>query len=67
GSLSLGPQPSLTLDGTFYLIIMSNKPYMKHLARAKSPDDPGIQAARVAMGVDQDPSLEETLMWYRWP
>ncbi|KAF8144950.1 hypothetical protein K438DRAFT_1782366 [Mycena galopus ATCC 62051] len=28
--------------------------------------DPAVQAARVAMGVNQDPSLEKTLQWLRW-
>ena len=39
-----------------------------HIARAhNATEDPIIQAARVAMGVDQDPLLEKTLQWYRWP
>ncbi|KAJ7628588.1 hypothetical protein FB45DRAFT_918697 [Roridomyces roridus] len=61
------PRAAFAQDGTFYLIAMSNKAYMKHLTCSKTPNDPVIQAARVAMGVDKDPSLEATLNWYRWP
>jgi hypothetical protein len=54
-------------DGNFYLIAMFNKPNAGHATRARSVDDPLIESARVAMGVKLDPSLENTLMWYRWP
>ncbi|KAJ7243191.1 hypothetical protein B0H12DRAFT_1221211 [Mycena haematopus] len=70
------PLPYPGADGNFYLIALWNTRESKNkrdsevefVQRAQNATaDPIIQAARVAMGVDQDPKLEETLQWFRWP
>ncbi|KAJ7810747.1 hypothetical protein B0H14DRAFT_2862019 [Mycena olivaceomarginata] len=66
-SLAPAPLPYPGADGNFYLIAMFNKPNPYHPTRAYSVDNHVIESARVAMGVNLDPSLENTLMWYRWP
>ncbi|KAJ7243232.1 hypothetical protein C8J57DRAFT_1366226 [Mycena rebaudengoi] len=64
----LAPIPYPALDGNFYLIAMFNKPNANHLTRVRDlAEDPLIKSARVAMGVDQDESVEKTLQWVRWP
>ncbi|KAJ7100349.1 hypothetical protein C8R44DRAFT_809712 [Mycena epipterygia] len=64
----LAPIPYPALDGNFYLIAMFNKPNANHLTRVRDlVEDPLIKSARVAMGVDQDESVEKTLQWVRWP
>ncbi|KAJ6613630.1 hypothetical protein B0H10DRAFT_1763253, partial [Mycena sp. CBHHK59/15] len=66
--LALAPLPYPGPDGNFYLIAMFNRSNAKHLTRVRNvTEDPLIQAARVSMGVNLDASLEDTLMWYRWP
>ncbi|KAJ7087327.1 hypothetical protein B0H15DRAFT_781574 [Mycena belliarum] len=63
----LEPLP-LRAGGNYYLIAMFNKKSANHLRRIRNRDnDPLIQAARVAFGVDNDPSLEATLQWFRFP
>ncbi|KAJ7869098.1 hypothetical protein B0H14DRAFT_2727623 [Mycena olivaceomarginata] len=52
-SLASAPLPYPGADGNFYLIAIV--------------DNHVIESARVAMGVNLDPSLENTLMWYRRP
>ncbi|KAJ7248550.1 hypothetical protein B0H12DRAFT_1123255 [Mycena haematopus] len=65
---ALAPIPYPGPDGNCYLIAMFNKPGADHLTRTRNvTEDPLIQAARVSMAVDLDSSLENTLMWYRWP
>ncbi|KAJ7628594.1 hypothetical protein FB45DRAFT_41185 [Roridomyces roridus] len=54
-------------DGNFYLIAMFNRPCSEHFKHADKLDNPVIESARVAMGVDFDRKLEFTLMWHRWP
>lgn len=67
-SFGLAPLAYPGADGNFYLIAMFNKPNADHLKRVLDmAEDPLIQSARVSMGVDQDPSLETTLQWFRWP
>ncbi|KAF8176898.1 hypothetical protein K438DRAFT_2022440 [Mycena galopus ATCC 62051] len=61
------PLPYPGADGNFYLIAMFNKPNAGHPTRACNVDNSVIESARVAMGVNLDLSLENTLMWYRWP
>ncbi|KAJ7628595.1 hypothetical protein FB45DRAFT_918708 [Roridomyces roridus] len=61
------PTALYTPDGNFYLIVMFNKPPYKHTECADRVNNPVIESARVAMGVNADPTLESTLMWYRWP
>ncbi|KAJ7869094.1 hypothetical protein B0H14DRAFT_2727604 [Mycena olivaceomarginata] len=53
GALASAPLPYPGADGNFYLIAIV--------------DNHVIESARVAMGVNLDPSLENTLMWYRRP
>ncbi|KAJ7191369.1 hypothetical protein B0H12DRAFT_1082820 [Mycena haematopus] len=49
------------------LIVMWNTE-AEDINRARHPtEDPVVQAARVAVGVDEDPSLDKTLQWLRWP
>ncbi|KAJ7087321.1 hypothetical protein B0H15DRAFT_909236 [Mycena belliarum] len=63
----LEPMP-MYAGGNYYLIVMFNKRSANHIRRIRERDtDPLIQAARVAMGVDNDPSLEATLQWFRFP
>ncbi|KAJ7087324.1 hypothetical protein B0H15DRAFT_950202 [Mycena belliarum] len=63
----LTPLP-LCAGGNYYLIAMFNKKSSNHLRRIRNRDnDPLIQAARVAFGVVNDPSLEATLQWFRFP
>ncbi|KAJ7087325.1 hypothetical protein B0H15DRAFT_801374 [Mycena belliarum] len=63
----LSPLP-LYAGGNYYLVAMFNKKASDHLRRIRERDiDPLIQAARVAFGVDNDPSLEATLQWFRFP
>ncbi|KAJ7237321.1 hypothetical protein B0H12DRAFT_110601 [Mycena haematopus] len=51
----------------FCLIVMWNT-NAEDINRARHPtEDPIVQAARVAVGVDEDPSLDKTLQWFRWP
>ncbi|KAJ7116008.1 hypothetical protein C8R44DRAFT_628262 [Mycena epipterygia] len=67
-SFNLHPMPYLAMDENYYLIIIYNERYADHLQRVLDvKNDPVIQAARVAMGVDQDPLIEETLQWLRYP
>ncbi|KAJ7094027.1 hypothetical protein B0H15DRAFT_831635, partial [Mycena belliarum] len=64
----LHPIPYPGTDGNFYLIVMFNDSEANHIARVRNlTEDPLIASARVAMGVDQDKSLEKTLQWLRWP
>ncbi|KAJ7336235.1 hypothetical protein DFH08DRAFT_284677 [Mycena albidolilacea] len=66
----LVPRPWLAVNNNYYLIAKFNAVKSDHVNRAhidNADKDPVIQAARVAMGVDQDPSLEGTLQWYKWP
>jgi hypothetical protein len=47
---------------------MFNRPDAEHFIRVRNlAEDPLIESARLAMGVDKDKSLEDTLQWYRWP
>ncbi|KAJ7087322.1 hypothetical protein B0H15DRAFT_801372 [Mycena belliarum] len=63
----LEPLP-LRAGDNYYLIAMFNKKSSHHIRRIRNRDnDPLIQAARVAFGVDNDPSLEATLQWFRFP
>ena len=56
------------MDGNYYLIAMFNDKIADHVNRVRDvAGDPLIQSARISMGVDQDPSLEATLQWFRWP
>ncbi|KAJ7248548.1 hypothetical protein B0H12DRAFT_1324622 [Mycena haematopus] len=65
---ALAPMAYPGPDGNFYLIAMFNTSRADHLTRARNvTQDPLIQAARISMRVDLDSSLENTLMWYRWP
>ncbi|KAJ7720815.1 hypothetical protein B0H16DRAFT_1603962 [Mycena metata] len=65
---SLKPIPYPGAGDYFYLIVMFNDRYADHLTRVlNAAEDPLIQAARIAMGVDLDPTLEATLQWIRWP
>ncbi|KAF7352430.1 Ribosomal-protein-alanine acetyltransferase [Mycena venus] len=67
-SFGLKPLPWPSRDGNFYLIAMFNKHDTDHITRVQNRDiDPLIQSARIAMGVDRDPSLEDTLQWVQWP
>ncbi|KAJ7499449.1 hypothetical protein FB451DRAFT_1385149 [Mycena latifolia] len=67
-SFGLVPIPVLAVDGNYYLVAMFNRPDCDHLNRVLDvAGDPLIQSARVSMGVDQDPSLEETLQWFQFP
>ncbi|KAJ7644507.1 hypothetical protein FB45DRAFT_898091 [Roridomyces roridus] len=64
----LSPIPHQTDDGNFYLVAMFNGAEANHLERIKDiANDPLIQGARIAMGVDGDPELEKTLKWHLWP
>ncbi|KAJ7130395.1 hypothetical protein C8R44DRAFT_775477 [Mycena epipterygia] len=63
----LKPIPYPGMDGNFYLIAMFNERNADHLNRVLDPEDPLIQSARISMGVDQTPALEDTLQWIRWP
>ncbi|KAJ7499450.1 hypothetical protein FB451DRAFT_1385150 [Mycena latifolia] len=66
----LEPTPMLAGDGNYYLIAMFNRrdPECDHLQQILDvAGDRLIQSARVSMGVDQDPLLEETLQWFRFP
>ncbi|KAF9071169.1 hypothetical protein BDP27DRAFT_1419212 [Rhodocollybia butyracea] len=49
------------MDGKFYLVAEWNKPHPGHTSEAI------IEAARKAMGVDKDVTLEATLQWHRFP
>ncbi|KAJ7510414.1 hypothetical protein B0H11DRAFT_2216213 [Mycena galericulata] len=67
-AFSLEPMPWIGGDGNYYLIAMFNKRETDHLQRVLDvAEDPLLQSARVSVGVDQDPSLEETLQWFRFP
>ncbi|KAJ7283987.1 hypothetical protein C8J57DRAFT_1294087, partial [Mycena rebaudengoi] len=60
--------PVALADGNFCLIGMFNRPDADHFTRVRNlAEVPLIDSARVAMGVDKDRSLEDTLQWYRWP
>ncbi|KAJ7336237.1 hypothetical protein DFH08DRAFT_674475, partial [Mycena albidolilacea] len=62
------PLPYYAADGNYYCIALFNRDGVDHISRAhNAAQDPAIQAVRVAMDVDQDPSLEGTLQWFRWP
>lgn len=46
---------------------MFNDPDAEHATRVGDvAGDPLIQAARISMGVDVDPTVDETLQWFRW-
>jgi hypothetical protein len=46
---------------------MFNDPDADHATRVGDvAGDPLIQAARISMGVDADPAVDETLQWFRW-
>jgi hypothetical protein len=63
----LRPLPYPGQDGNFYLIAMFNDPDADHATRVGDvAGDPLIQAARISMGVDADPAVDETLQWFRW-
>ncbi|KAJ7264436.1 hypothetical protein B0H12DRAFT_227451 [Mycena haematopus] len=63
----LEPIPYPGLNGNFYLIAMFNDPDADHLNRILDvAGDPLIQAARICLGVKEDPSLESTLQWFRF-
>ncbi|KAJ7504284.1 hypothetical protein B0H11DRAFT_1981483 [Mycena galericulata] len=63
----LKPMPYPDLWGNFYLIAMFNERDADHLKRVSDlAGDPLIQSARVCLGVYQDPTLEETLHWFRF-
>ncbi|KAJ6474747.1 hypothetical protein C8R45DRAFT_381826 [Mycena sanguinolenta] len=64
----LKPIPYPGVDGNFYLIAMFNERDADHLNRVLDvAGDPLIQSARICMGVDLDPTLEDTLQWIRFP
>ncbi|KAJ7499447.1 hypothetical protein FB451DRAFT_1205473 [Mycena latifolia] len=64
----LAPTPMYEGDGNYYLVAMFNTRNCDHLRRIRDmATDQLIQSARVSMGVDQDPALEETLQWFRFP
>ncbi|KAJ7350545.1 hypothetical protein DFH08DRAFT_861721 [Mycena albidolilacea] len=64
----LEPIPYPGMNGNFYLIAMFNERNADHLERVRDvAGDPHIQSARMAMGVNLDPTLEKTLQWIRWP
>jgi hypothetical protein len=55
------------MNGNFYLIAMFNERNADHLERVRDvAGDPLIQSARMAFGVNLDPTLEETLQWIRF-
>ncbi|KAJ7191370.1 hypothetical protein B0H12DRAFT_1246294 [Mycena haematopus] len=67
GLSAMPPLAYPAADDKFCLIVMFNLE-AEDINRARHPtEDPVIQAARVAVGVDQDPSLDKTLQWFRWP
>ncbi|KAJ7103999.1 hypothetical protein B0H15DRAFT_808018, partial [Mycena belliarum] len=67
-SFSFQPIPVLERDGNYYLIALFNRAGAKHLTRVLDvASDNVIHAARIAMGVDQNPSIEKTLQWFRYP
>ncbi|KAJ7096541.1 hypothetical protein B0H15DRAFT_825619 [Mycena belliarum] len=67
-SFSFQPIPVLEWNGNYYLIALFNRAGAKHLTRVLDvASDNVINAARIAMGVDQDPSIEKTLQWFRYP
>ncbi|KAJ7823473.1 hypothetical protein B0H14DRAFT_3730082 [Mycena olivaceomarginata] len=68
-STSPGLEPILYpgINGNFYLIAMFNERNTDHLKRVGNlAEDPLIQSAKISMGVDVDPTLDETLQWIRW-
>ncbi|KAJ7023540.1 hypothetical protein C8F04DRAFT_1047971 [Mycena alexandri] len=65
---ALKPIPYPRRNGDFYLIAMFNDRAADHLTRVRNPaGDPLIQSARRTLGVDQDPTIEKTLQWFRFP
>jgi len=65
---ALAPLAYPGAENNSYLIAMFNFRETDHIARSRNAsEDLAIEAARVAMGVDQDASLESTLQWFRWP
>ncbi|KAK7046614.1 hypothetical protein R3P38DRAFT_3257940 [Favolaschia claudopus] len=64
------PLPYPGPDGKMYLIAFFNDvdPAANHTSRSmNAANDRVICAAKIAFGVDQDPSLDSTLAWYRLP
>ncbi|KAJ7191371.1 hypothetical protein B0H12DRAFT_110539 [Mycena haematopus] len=67
GFNSMMPLPYPAGENKYLLIAMWNT-NAEEINRARHPtEDPVVQAARVAVGVDQDPSLDKPLQWIRWP
>ncbi|KAF9071167.1 hypothetical protein BDP27DRAFT_1401541 [Rhodocollybia butyracea] len=60
-SYELLPSAVHGMDGKFNLVAEWNKPHSGHTSEAI------IEAARKAMGVDKDATLEATLQWHRFP
>ncbi|KAJ7871716.1 hypothetical protein B0H14DRAFT_2723652, partial [Mycena olivaceomarginata] len=66
-SYDFAPLPYYAADENFIALRYSIETGWTTSAAHSVAQDPAIQAARVAMGVDQDPSLEGILQWFRWP
>lgn len=60
-SWDLAPRAKYGLDGNYYLVAEWNKPHPMFSSQEV------VEAARKAMGVDKDPTLESSLQWYRFP
>ncbi|KAF9071172.1 hypothetical protein BDP27DRAFT_1322462 [Rhodocollybia butyracea] len=60
-SYELGPSVVGGVDGNYYLVAEWNKPHPGFTSEAI------IEAARKAMGVDKNVTLEATLQWHRFP
>ncbi|KAF9041148.1 hypothetical protein BDP27DRAFT_1374399 [Rhodocollybia butyracea] len=60
-SYELSPSAVFGMDGNYYLVAEWNEPHPGHTSEAI------IEAARKAVGVDKDVTLEATLQWYRFP
>jgi hypothetical protein len=60
-SYELSPSAIYAEDDNFYLVAKWNDPHPGHTEKAI------IEAARKALGVDKDITLESTLQWYRFP